>query len=62
VGGKKGSGKHSIALLFWQSTDSGDYLERLLVEHKGLLIGVNKNFTTIPLRLLQKQTVYWEIF
>jgi len=41
VGGEKGSGKHSIAVLFWQSTDSGDYLEQLLVEHKGLLIGVD---------------------
>ena len=39
---KKRSGKHNIALLFWQSTDSGarNYLERILVEHKGLLIGV----------------------
>jgi len=33
------SGKHSKAL-FWQSTDSGDYLKRLLVLSKGLLIGV----------------------
>ena len=41
--GKKGCGKHSIALLFWQSTDSGDYLEQLLVEHKGLLIGVDQS-------------------
>jgi len=40
VGREKGSGKHSMALLFWQSTDSGDYLEWLLVEQKGLLIGV----------------------
>ena len=34
MGGKKGSGKQSIALLFWLSTDSGDYLERLLVASK----------------------------
>ena len=29
--GKKGSGKLSIVLLFWQSTDSGDYLEPLKI-------------------------------
>jgi len=40
--GKKGSGKHSIALLFWQSTDSGDYLEQLLVEHKGIGVARQK--------------------
>ena len=41
--GKIGSGKHNISLLFWQSQDSGDYLEQLLVEHKGLLIGVDRS-------------------
>jgi len=39
--GKKWSGKHSIAL-FWQSKDSGDLLERILVVSKGLLIGVDR--------------------
>jgi len=32
-----------IAQLFWQSTESGNYLEQLLVVSKGLLIGVGQS-------------------
>jgi len=46
LGGEKGSGKHSIAPLFWQSTDSGDYFEQLVV-----VMHLSMCCPTTPLRL-----------